>query len=190
MDFACLDLLNSEWHDYRGSGRTEDRLENPRWLGEFLARWRLEVAAPPGPDARTALAALRSLLRRMVEALHSGSFPAAADLVKLNAVLTAAPAVRHVASIDGGYRVELVPVERNWDWVLAEVAASFAELLAHHDPHRVKVCENPDCRWVFYDESRNRTRRWCESAGCGNLLKVRRFRARQQKASRKTGRTS
>lgn len=31
----------------------------------------------------------------------------------------------------------------------------------------------------MYDESRNRTRRWCEAGACGNLLKVRQFRERQ-----------
>jgi predicted RNA-binding Zn ribbon-like protein len=48
------------------------------------------------------------------------------------------------------------------------------------EPGRLKACENVDCFWVFYDNSRNRTRRWCDSRGCGNLIKVRRFRAKRR----------
>ena len=43
---------------------------------------------------------------------------------------------------------------------------------------RLKVCANSDCRWVFYDRSRNRQGHWCEMAVCGNRLKNRAFRAR------------
>ena len=44
---------------------------------------------------------------------------------------------------------------------------------------RLRVCANPDCRWVFYDRSRNRQGNWCDMAVCGNRLKNRRLRARQ-----------
>jgi predicted RNA-binding Zn ribbon-like protein len=58
------------------------------------------------------------------------------------------------------------------------VAASAAELLAEGEPARLRVCANSACSWMFYDETRNSSRRWCEGAICGNLIKVRRFRAR------------
>jgi predicted RNA-binding Zn ribbon-like protein len=47
---------------------------------------------------------------------------------------------------------------------------------------RLKVCGNSECRWVFYDRSRNRQGLWCEMAVCGNRLKNRAFRARQRTA--------
>lgn len=50
---------------------------------------------------------------------------------------------------------------------------------------RLKAC--PDCRWVFFDSTRNGTKRWClMNAGsptgraCGTNAKVRRFRERLQ----------
>jgi predicted RNA-binding Zn ribbon-like protein len=43
---------------------------------------------------------------------------------------------------------------------------------------RLKECGNAECRWVFYDRSRNRQGHWCEMAVCGNRLKNRAFRAR------------
>lgn len=49
---------------------------------------------------------------------------------------------------------------------------------------RLKAC--PDCRWAFYDHTRNGSKRWClMSAGgpdgrsCGSIAKVRAYRARQ-----------
>lgn len=48
---------------------------------------------------------------------------------------------------------------------------------------RLKAC--PDCRWVFYDNTRNASKRWClmqaagpDGRGCGDIAKVRRFRER------------
>ncbi|MHC4177306.1 MAG: CGNR zinc finger domain-containing protein, partial [Planctomycetota bacterium] len=61
MDELWLDLLNSDWHDYLGSGRTEDRLENLRWLQGFLARWNLPRPDASSRDTRRALRNLRSL---------------------------------------------------------------------------------------------------------------------------------
>ena len=50
---------------------------------------------------------------------------------------------------------------------------------------RLKAC--PDCRWVFYDHTRNGAKRWClmnaggsGGRGCGNIAKVRRYRPRQR----------
>jgi predicted RNA-binding Zn ribbon-like protein len=45
---------------------------------------------------------------------------------------------------------------------------------------RLRVCRNPDCRWAFFDRSRNRQGTWCTMAACGNRDKNRRFRARQR----------
>jgi predicted RNA-binding Zn ribbon-like protein len=40
----------------------------------------------------------------------------------------------------------------------------------------LKICGNRLCRWVFADRSRNRSRRWCDMAACGNRAKVARHR--------------
>jgi predicted RNA-binding Zn ribbon-like protein len=45
---------------------------------------------------------------------------------------------------------------------------------------RLKTCANPDCRWAFYDRSRNQQGNWCDMALCGNRLKNRQLRARRR----------
>ncbi len=45
---------------------------------------------------------------------------------------------------------------------------------------RLKACGNPGCRWAFYDRSHSRAGAWCDMATCGNRIKNRRLRQRQQ----------
>ena len=43
---------------------------------------------------------------------------------------------------------------------------------------RVKICPADDCRWAFYDRSRNHSRTWCSMQVCGNREKARTWRER------------
>jgi predicted RNA-binding Zn ribbon-like protein len=178
VDPLWAQLINSDWHDHLGSGRRADRIDDDRWLEGFLHRAGWRGRRLPGPRGRVRLRSLRTLLRRAVEALFAGAEPGDMDLAALNRNLSACPAVRHLErGADARLTLVLAPVATGIERVLGTVAASFAELLANGDPTRIKVCANPDCRWVILDESRNRSRRWCEEAVCGSLVKVRRFRS-------------
>ncbi len=178
MDTICLDFINSEFRDFRGRWVRDD-LQQPGWLEQFLVKWGLQVDRPPDTATLTTLITLRTLLRSMIEALVEGQI-ADHDLAALNAVLLKMPLNRHLVKDIEGYRLEMVPLKKDWDWVQAEVAASFAHLLAYHDPRRLKVCGNTNCRGVFYDESKSRTKLYCTPDKCANLMKVRRFRARHK----------
>jgi predicted RNA-binding Zn ribbon-like protein len=149
------------------------------WLDQFLSRWGLQVEDPLEATTLAELLALRALLRRMVETLEN-SHISAEDLATLNAILSRPSLKRHLSATQQGYLIEMVPEKKDWDWVQAEIAASFAHLLTDHEPERIKICANPNCLGIFYDESKSRTRRYCTPDKCANLLKVRRFRARQK----------
>lgn len=45
---------------------------------------------------------------------------------------------------------------------------------------RLKLCDLDSCRYAFFDESRNRSARWCSMASCGNVAKSRAFRERHR----------
>lgn len=51
------------------------------------------------------------------------------------------------------------------------------DFLKDCDPHRLKKCKSATCSHLFYDESKSNTRIWCSMKSCGNLAKVRKFRA-------------
>jgi len=48
---------------------------------------------------------------------------------------------------------------------------------------RLRTCGNPRCRFTFIDASRNRSRIWCESAACGNRVRVGRHRRALHRAA-------
>jgi predicted RNA-binding Zn ribbon-like protein len=80
----------------------------------------------------------------------------------------------------GLVRVELhdgVPILVASDPVGAVLAAS-ARLAVLGDWDRVKICPADDCRWAFFDHSRNRSRTWCSMRVCGNRTKARNWRER------------
>ncbi len=178
MNTAFLDFVNSEFRDFRGRWVRDD-LQQPGWLEQFLVRWNLQVSSPPDPVTMRSLVALRSLLWHIIETLANGRL-SDNDQAELNVILLGSASVRRLVRDEKGYRLELVPLKKDWTWVQTEIVASFADLLIHHDPRRLKICQNTNCRWIFYDESKSRTRRYCTTNKCANLLKVRRYRARHK----------
>jgi predicted RNA-binding Zn ribbon-like protein len=62
-----------------------------------------------------------------------------------------------------------------------EIVQSAAELLTSDKIHRVRKCAHDPCDWLFLDSSRSGRRRWCSMGTCGNVAKLRRFRAKGRK---------
>jgi predicted RNA-binding Zn ribbon-like protein len=60
-------------------------------------------------------------------------------------------------------------------WAVVDAAAN---LLTSPDCLRVRECSEKTCRWLFLDQSKNHSRRWCDMKLCGNRAKARRFYAR------------
>jgi len=73
---------------------------------------------------------------------------------------------------------KLTPAAKGTDAGLARLLAIVARSAADGSWERLKACAGPECRWAFYDKSRNRSGRWCSMATCGNLHKTRAFRER------------
>ena len=60
------------------------------------------------------------------------------------------------------------------------VLAAATRLAVLGDWERVKICPADDCRWAFFDRSRNRSRTWCSMRVCGNREKARAWRERSR----------
>ncbi|SFJ88791.1 CGNR zinc finger domain-containing protein [Thermoflavimicrobium dichotomicum] len=180
MDILCIDFMNSDWRDWRGSGRREDRLYQTAWIESFLQKWEFEAPIPPDPETLMTLRKLRDGMRSIVEALVENKPAQQVDIDQLNQALQHAQTYPQLYWHKEGFRMEQVSSAHGWPFVISQIAASFAELVTYEDVRRIKICANDDCRWIFFDESRNRARHWCDSRLCGNLLKVRRFRAKKK----------
>ncbi|TWP47573.1 CGNR zinc finger domain-containing protein [Lentzea tibetensis] len=70
----------------------------------------------------------------------------------------------------------LSPVHR----ALAELAIAWSALVVTGEAQRLKRCADDTCGWVFWDVSRNHSRRWCTMRVCGNRAKARAYSARQK----------
>jgi len=65
---------------------------------------------------------------------------------------------------------------------LAQLAIAWSELVVTGEVVRLKRCAEHTCGWVFWDVSKNRSRRWCSMRVCGNRAKARRHAAKQVSA--------
>ncbi|KRE45917.1 CGNR zinc finger domain-containing protein [Paenibacillus sp. Soil724D2] len=182
------DFLKSDYHDWRGSGHSEDFLDKPGWLEQWLAFHNLPYPGAPSAEELDELKRLRGHILRIVQKLTVRDSADPTNLEGLNRALSGGPMILRIADSDSEYRLESTPLQKGWPRIGAEVAASFGRLLAESDHSRLRICDNPDCKVVYYDETRNRSKRFCDDKACGNLMKVRRFRARQKAA--KTGGSS
>ena len=171
-----VDLVNSlEWDAY---GNSTDHLDNPAWIPFFLRQWHFtKPARESAPIAK--LKALRSALRKSCEALSAPKPVPSPQLRILNEVLNVA-GKHEVVQRQNGLQIQFVPEKSGWVWIMAETVRSFAETLNSGEAARIKFCQNADCRWIFYDQTKGRTRCWCSSKSCGNRERVRRARARMK----------
>jgi predicted RNA-binding Zn ribbon-like protein len=145
-----------------------DALATPGALATYFA-----VGDAGAADLRHAVA-LREALRAIL--LHHGGAPldprapavldAAARRARLELAFDARATAAPVAHADG--------VAGALGRLLAAVAAAQAD----GTWTRLKACPADDCRWAFYDRSRNRSAVWCDMKVCGNRAKVRSFRVR------------
>ena len=150
----------------------EEQLGSPAELHDWMVANDLIPAEVEVTAADLDLALrLRSALRAELTAHHGGE-PDREARRELDAVCVDLP-LRMVCSEDG-----LAPCGTGITGGLAEIAAAAAKARIKGSWPRLKICPADDCGWVFYDTSRNRSRRWCSMEVCGNRNKVRAFRER------------
>ncbi|PQP81755.1 hypothetical protein C0Q44_18900 [Paenibacillus sp. PCH8] len=184
MDRLWTDFVNSDYHDWRGGDRSEDRLGNLNWQQGFLNRWQLSALIPASSEDELTMRHFRNELLALGSELSLGNVLTDKELDWLNSVMEAGRVSRRLISMDQKLKLQLVPAEANWTQVMAEVAADFAMTLVEGEGKRIRICDNSDCRWMFYDDTRSRTQKYCDDKMCGNLIKVRRFRAKRKVGSK------
>ncbi len=150
----------------------DERLRTPDDLGEWLtARGLLDHGAPVTLDHLALATTLREGLRGVLQR-HAGHEPDAAAMRRFDDALGALP-VRARFDDDGGFG--LVPVNTDpAEAALASLLTAVRSAVDHGTWPRLKVCSRDSCRWAYFDRSRNRSSRWCTTAGCGNIMKMRR----------------
>jgi len=188
----CLDFANTV--EPRRGGRGRDHLGSYSDLvlwesraGELTEEEveRLLHEAGHHPDeAESAFRrtlSLRETIYRTFFDVVRGEEPREADLETLARANAAAAGHSRITRNAGGFA---------WDWTedanlerpLWPLARSAVDLLTSGELERLKECpvEEGGCGWLFFDESKNRSRRWCSMADCGSKVKMRRLYARKR----------
>ncbi|MEV0273902.1 CGNR zinc finger domain-containing protein [Hamadaea sp. NPDC050747] len=172
MDF--LNTLDQRAFRRRGVDFTGgDDLPTAAALGRWLTEHDLlPASARPSSADLVRAADLRSALRA---AVTPDGVPDDA-LRWTNTVLAAYPL--H-ASVDPGGRMRLESAASGVAGALSRLVAIAVRADADGSWRRLRACAAPECRWVFYDDSRNGAGRWCSMSSCGNRVKTARYRARK-----------
>jgi predicted RNA-binding Zn ribbon-like protein len=124
---------------------------------------------------------LREALYHTFSSHYAGKPIPASDLALLNSVLREAMAGLQLAPGEAQLRWEWAPVMEGANYILWPVARAAADLLTSDKVARVRVCEDDrGCGYLFIDQSKNHSRRWCSMEGCGNRAKARRHYSKIQ----------
>jgi predicted RNA-binding Zn ribbon-like protein len=192
--YNCLNFVNTEFTEQRGR-RTDSLRSFPDlidWLGEsqLMNRAQLQRALKlwggSGHTAerifRNALALRRALLT-MAEKLTTRRPVPRESLEAINEMIEKRPACVLRARSSGRFE-EVTRLDlREPEQLMVPIAQSASDLLCHGDLALVKRCAHPACGAFFYDTSKNHTRRWCSTTGCGNRMRVAAHYRRSQAAS-------
>jgi predicted RNA-binding Zn ribbon-like protein len=145
----------------------------PRALRALAAKAQKEPAAAAVALERAKQ--LREALFAVVTGIISASTPSKASLALLREHWLSG-VNRHDLHFEAGrVTVRLRSDAADLDLVAAMVAYRMIEHVLPVPPDRLRICQGPDCSWLFIDTSKGGRRRWCDMAVCGNAAKSRRF---------------
>jgi predicted RNA-binding Zn ribbon-like protein len=188
----CLAYANTRF--WRGTAAPTETLGGPddllRWLtgsagvpGEAIdavTEWVREDSGNAAPLFDAAIA-LREAIARIFGALASGEPVPEVDFAALNHALAEAPSRRQLARRDGAYGWAAEKLTPSAPVLLAPVLWAAADLLTRIADRRVRRCANDKCLWLFVDQSKGGTRRWCDMNACGNRAKSHRHYIRSKR---------
>jgi predicted RNA-binding Zn ribbon-like protein len=183
----ALDFVNTRGGPRHGPADSE-------WLSSYedFAAWssRAGLADPSTPPGETApraallaafarVQACRDDMYEIFLALADGSAPPEAALRRIQ--LAYVEALAHGQLTRGTQGCA-------WTWdpgsgplaPLWSVVAAAVELLTHGPADRIKSCHA--CRFMFIDQSKNSSRRWCSMDDCGKAAKIARYLQRRSDA--------
>ena len=171
----CLDLVHT---GDMGYGSAFERLSVPselrRWLS--LCPLRLTMVKTTTGDLEQTKR-LRGAIWRVATAILDQVAPAAADVRRINGMACRPGLSRELDSHAASMRWHRPTVDLALTTIAQDAVVLFGDEVQRA---RLRRCENPGCRCVFYDDSRPGTRRWCASNRCGDRIRARLYRQRRR----------
>lgn len=146
---------------------------------------RLEEAASEHPQAAAEMYAfaiqVREAIYRIFSDHYAGKPVSEADLALLNNVACQALSHQQLEAGQNKFYWKLPSTLVDANLILWPVAKAAAELLTSEVAGYVRECEDDrGCGYLFIDQTKNHSRRWCSMESCGNRAKARRHYSRLQ----------
>jgi predicted RNA-binding Zn ribbon-like protein len=124
---------------------------------------------------------LREAIYRIFSAVANLRFVNTDDLRILDLSVQKYYPLLHISSSENVFELSWPQDSESLDQILWSVTQSAVQLLTSEGLDRVGQCEDDrGCGWLFYDTSRNKSRRWCSMETCGNRAKVHRHYEKQR----------
>jgi predicted RNA-binding Zn ribbon-like protein len=168
---AVVDLLNSiDIED--GTDQLASKATFSAWLASRIGSGPARRAtARELEGARSIRDALRALA-----AYNSGEPLAEKSMARGSAALSELPIEVQFVADGSAVAVGGKGAER----YLGEIVADYVRAQEQHRWRRIKLCASPECRWAYWDGSKNGSRRWCAMGVCGSRNKMRAYRSRNR----------
>jgi len=187
----CLSFINTV--SWRGRSKPDEALHSAadffNWIEglEILSRVSIAEARNWTRDHKKQAAqgfaraiAVREALFAIFSAIAAGAGVARKEFQILEAALARGP-----------HRTRLIPTASGYAWsgpaprvtideALAPILWSAGDLLVRAGDRRIRCCANDECLWLFIDQSKTNSRRWCDMQSCGNRAKAQRHYARSK----------
>ena len=126
---------------------------------------------------------VRAYLHDVFAAVAGGTPPTKASIDQLQVDASEALGHGRLTSDDGHFRWTWADDDDDLERPLWPIVHAALELVTDGPLDRVKGCAS--CRFLFVDESKNRSRRWCSMNDCGAEDKMRKYVARRAAARRR-----
>ena len=124
---------------------------------------------------------LRTTLREMVGRIVAGQAVLQSALDVINGLLRHRLGYAQLTKARGGFERRFHVETEEAIHLLAPIAESASDLLAHCDFSLIKRCKNRACILYFYDTTKNHARHWCSMSICGNRMKVAEYYRRKRR---------
>lgn len=135
----------------------------------------------PAPTASDDLARLREMREAWRDAIEANDEEAnAAEAWR--GIARFASEARLRVEIDPERGPQLAAVGVGLNAIVAALLSIAHDAIVAGTWKRMRACRRSDCRWVYYDRSKNGSRAWCSMSGCGNRAKAQRRRERERSA--------
>jgi predicted RNA-binding Zn ribbon-like protein len=180
-NYLCLDFINTQVME---GGQPVDL------LGDFndLISWLAQAHVFDAPKAEEIIGEwagsseaervfglaldFRADLRQMAERIIKGKAVSQSVIIQINDLLRHQFGHAILKRVKGGFEKRLQADFKEPIQLLWPLAESACDLLCYAALSLIKKCENEACVLIFYDTTKNHSRRWCSMSACGNRMKA------------------